>query len=407
MSFTGPQILLRALLIAACLAGAWFSAFGAIAGASRFAAPERALAADPRDGEAIVARLDRRLAVAPRAVKPETLRANGRRALAVQPLLPAALRQVGLSYETGRIDERAYPYFALAARMSRRERLTQLWLAGHALKQDDYDLAARRFDRLFRVSTGAQQLVFPRLDQIVTEPRMQAALAKVADRGTPWVREYLTYLLADGKRSRPAAGILAAMQHPAVIADISPLSQLLITQLAAAGEPAQAARLFDRMVREGVFIAPSGFFAPVATINRASGLPWQLAGTAAAAAEWRALGEKARALDFYADVAARQTVASQLRFERPGSYRARATVALARVPEGAALELTFSCGRSDPRPVWRLTAGREGAVGGGSFTIPATCPVQVFAWRAIGPASSDALEVRVTDLALVRELRKP
>lgn len=402
MSVIGPQIALRGILVAACCAGAWFSTFGAIAGASRIAAPARAVAADPRDGKAIVAVLDRKLAADPKAVEPKALRANGRRALAVQPLLPAGLRQIGLSYETGQVDERAYPYFALAERMSRREKLTQLWLAGHALKHDDYDLAATRFDRLFRVSTGARQLVFPRLDQIVAEPRMQSALAKAADRGTPWTREYLFYLLEKDPGSRPAAGMLEAMARPAAIRDISPLSQRLITQLAADGDPALAARLFDRMVRERVFTAPSEFFAPVTTITRASGLPWQLAGSAAAAAEWRAVGETTRALDIYAEAAERRTVASQLRFERPGRYRARVTVALARVPEGAALELTLTCGRDAAQSVWQLTQASERSISGTPFAIPSTCPVQVFGWRVIGPASSGALEIRVTDLALVR-----
>lgn len=405
MTANRSRSILRAIAMLACAWLAWQSAYAAIAQVARNNAPALALRFDAHEAEALVATTDRALALDPAALEPRQVMARARQALTAQALMPAALRQIGIAQDqsdkAATFDDAALPYFTLSQKMSRRDLVSQLWLAGYGIKKGSYDAAIEQFDRLFRTNEGVRDLIFPQLLPVVGEPGMQAALATVGDKGTPWIRELLFYLLRSGQHDRDVAGIVQKLRRPAAVADIGGITQQLIANFAAQGLNTDALRLFDRSAQGRILGTQSGYFAGRLPVNRANGMPWQLLGNSDVSADWRSGDGGRLRLDVYAANNARLEVARQVRFAGPGLYQIAVTLAEDNIGNGAYLEILLSCGSGQARQViWKSAERMPRTSVSAQFQIDGGCPAQLFALQAIGPERGEPLEVTISDIAI-------
>lgn len=308
-------------------------------------------------------------------------------ALRDQPLAADAIRQIGLARDAGRIAPTTRPYMALANEMSRRDGLTQIWLAQDHLTNGDVPRAMLHIDTVMRVSRQVQDLIFPILAQFSTSPGVARALALRSDAGAQWVADYLLYELANGGNREMISDVLKSVRRPGRLREIANISRETVRELAEAGDGAGAKALYRHAWRSG--------FLDEGEVGSATG--WRLFDQAGAIAEWRGRGPD-RALDILAKPGASGIVAQQVRFDG-GRGLAEPGLINPRMPAGSRLLLTARCGPNS------VSAVAWSAVGTADESRPAVsrisgrslggCVALIYSIEVTGPRGGGQLAVSI------------
>ncbi len=392
------RLVTKALLVSGCIAAAAASCYFASVQSFLVSSPQLIGVLSPSEPRLLVRMADglfaldqQRLIEAQQKGEPLEIEGTGARqealalrALRQQALLPAALRQLGLARDRGRVDPASRPYLELVQRLSRRERVAQLWLAQDALKANRLDRAVGHLDTVFRTSPEAYDLIWPILLQAGEVPGLGTALARRSDMGAAWVGSYLRFLLDRNAGLGTLAEATGAIRRPTRLYYGSDIAAETVLQLMLDGQARRANTLFNQARRSGLLSAPTQSYAG----ESATALPWTLFGSAEAASEWRGTGRSSRKLDVLVEAGNRGAVARQVRFEQPGSYRWNASLDSPMLPPGARIEITFDCpGGAPPMVVWSARAGADEAqpvITNRAFSIGRDCPAQTFAIELIG-----------------------
>ena len=123
--------------------------------------------------------------------------AASRRVLAVAPLNAGSYRRLGLLAEAGNRPREARALMLSAARWSRRDELTQVWLMLDGLKRADFDGALMRADLVLRQWWQLESVVFPVLKEDLGDPRLRAATVRMMARSPSWRPGFLRALAYD------------------------------------------------------------------------------------------------------------------------------------------------------------------------------------------------------------------
>lgn len=326
--------------------------------------------------------------------KPEVLtraRAGALAALRRSPVNVEAVRTLGFIAEVERNEVAAARLFKHAERLSRRDRLTQLWFIEYYSRKGDIGRTLHHYDTTLRTSRESRALLFPVLIQASSNPELSGPISDLlATRPLQWWIDFAMQLIDEGRNPTQIAAILNPVLDPR-----DPLERdlvgKLIGRLAGAGSYDLAwttyanamrragSQLPRTLVRDGDFSAKS-IYPP---------LEWQLVSEPDLYASLgsRPDRESDNMLELTALNGRSGEVARQLLYLPAGSYLL--TFEAGEKPSDWSGQVVVSvlCARKDGSQLVSLSAydrgGRQGLRSGG-FTVASGCAAQ---WLSIRTAS--------------------
>jgi hypothetical protein len=165
--------------------------------------------------------------------------AAARRALRAEPLAPEPLwilATVSPGDQAGRL-------LRLGERVTPRSLDLQLMLIEEAVARGDVPGAVAHYDRALSIAPGSSQVLFPILRQAIASPAIATALVPYLRADRPWVRDFLTYAIAEPQRRDWVADLFARYGGARAVPAHGPLESALIVRLVESGfyDQAQAA----------------------------------------------------------------------------------------------------------------------------------------------------------------------
>ena len=118
-----------------------------------------------------------------------------RQSLVQRIFSPQPLRLLGAASGGLQFDPRSLPLFKLAEKTSRRDLPTQLYLISVDARAKRVKPTLARMDRALRVSKVGRQQLYPILAQQLAVPDSRAAIAQLVDDKTPWLPDFLSYVI--------------------------------------------------------------------------------------------------------------------------------------------------------------------------------------------------------------------
>ena len=154
--------------------------------------------------------LAERLAAADRGRAGESAR-WARAALTRDPVNAVAARQLGLAMALSGDEDGAARAFAYAARLSRRDLPTQLWLIEDAVRRGEVTQALRHYDLALRVGGEADTLLLPVLVKAADDPTVAPRLAELLRRRPSWRMRFADQLIYDGLKTPGQARLIPVL----------------------------------------------------------------------------------------------------------------------------------------------------------------------------------------------------
>lgn len=357
------------------------------------------MCADPRADARIAGRC------ALRAIKPGTSaadRAAARRlamgALRRDPTVVDAVIALGTDAALDNDANAARRYFAYAETLSRREIQTQLWAIEDAVSRNDIPAALRHYDIALRRSIPAREILFPILASALVEPEVRAGLVRTFAAHPRWGGAFLFDAARRGSEPEATAAFFAALAR-AGIAPPDSASAVLIDTLLARGlvDPAWAYYASMRKGADRRRARDPGFTAEL--LSRA-------------AFDWQTLGEAG----VFTSIE-RRDGGGVFAFSVPPGENGLLLRQMQVLPAGRYALTGHALGIPQPesaRPYWELSCQNGRALGravlpgpadtraafGGTFTVPADCPVQYLSLIAKPSDTNAGMDGEIYDAAL-------
>lgn len=219
-----------------------------VAGEFRGSAPQLALRFVPVDAEARAKLASALASNNPLLAARQAARALAHDAILRDPIAPVAMRALGaaraMDGSSDQDQDEAAKLFREAERLSRRDQLTQLWLAEHHLRRDQVPEALRHFDTALRTSSTGQDTLFSLLAFASSDHRVaDAVIARMREK-PHWAMDFASFLTGGQAPPEPAGYILRNTLDPS-IPDEMALIEAMMQRFAATGEYRLAAELHD------------------------------------------------------------------------------------------------------------------------------------------------------------------
>jgi hypothetical protein len=222
------RVIIIALALAlACLVG-WRVVVTGMAHLYANDDPERALAWDPHQPAALLARAEHQLADHQPKAAAQTARALLRR----EPLQAQAFRILGAAADAEHDTAHARIFYTLAVRYAPRDPRGRSWIINDQLRAHRYSEAMSNIDIMLRTSPGQGAQAFPIMADLAVSPEFARALAHTLSGAPLWREGMLDVLLARGTD-------VAVNQVHAALQTRGGLS------------PQEAGRWVDRLLAEG------------------------------------------------------------------------------------------------------------------------------------------------------------
>lgn len=406
-------ITLRGVIIAAPLVLLAVLAFAvavqvSVAGEFRSKAPQLALKFMPLDAEA---RAKLAGAVASNNPLPEArqaARALARDALRRDPISPVAVRALALARATegsSTTDQAAAAkLFQEAERLSRRDQVTQIWLAEYYMRQDQVPQVLQHFDVALRTSSSGWDALFPLLAAASADRRVADALVERMRERPPWALPFVRHLLEGQIQPAAASYIVRSTLDPKVPDELA-LIRAMLQRFSAIGEYRLAQQLYDQFGLAGesgpALINDGGFDSQTGTLP----FTWLFLEEADLWAAPGSLEGGNRVLMLSASSGRSGDLASQLVQLPAGKYRVAAR--FGNVPREAYQRPTLNvrCAEGTKAPLAMLRPPQAGSAVqqiATTFSVPGNC---VFQWILVSLAGPDTQAVDQTwidDVAITR-----
>jgi hypothetical protein len=282
----------------------------------------------------------------------------------------------------------AVKLFAEAERLSRRDLVTQIWLAEFNLRRGDIPAVLGHLDVALRTSEAGEESLFPLLVAVSSDRRLADALARRMRARPNWAEPFGNYLL--GGQVPPAiSAYIFENALDSKNADDLKLIESLMQRLADAGETGLLGEVADhfKLAPKGSTPVTNGGFESTAGLRP---FTWSLTGDTDlwAAPELGPRGGNVLALN--ASSGQSGDLARQLVQLRPGRYRLSADVG--NVPDEIYLRptLTVRCADGDRAQLVTLKPASEGPNAqrmGTTFVVPQGCSLQ---WLAVSMSGTDS-----------------
>lgn len=138
------------------------------------------------------------------------------RALLQDATAVAAVGTLGLVAQLNGNAARAARLFEYAARLTRRDLPTELWLIEDAVRQGNIPGALRHYDIALRTQPGAGEILFPVLATASTDPAIALSLTKTLQKKPLWSESFITYLAINTKSPVQTAGLFQQLSASGV-----------------------------------------------------------------------------------------------------------------------------------------------------------------------------------------------
>lgn len=365
-----PILLLAALLFTITLRSSIADAFQA-------GRPDWALSWRPDHAGASAAMAHRLIA----AGRIEDGRRMAERAIGRDPVQANAYSALALAAESAGHAARATRLMAVAHALSRRERVTEMWLIRQSIRSADYPAAVRHFDIAMRTSARRSADLMPLLVVATQDARLVPALAPVLARDPNWKAPFLMNLAINGPNAVHAARLSRGRLDPGQPEERAVLARLIARldyerrydlawsfyREARPGTPELAAS----SLRDSEFAGVAGF----------PPFDWQLTEQAdlTALRERRRDGGPGFALALLAEGGRTGEVARQLVRLSPGTYQIQFDAGAIPANPLDRPRISLLCAGT-MTPFAQLRPGRAGEATqrvSGSFTVPPTCRWQL------------------------------
>lgn len=150
------------------------------------------------------------------------------------PINVEAARNLAMAAEAERDQAATARLFDLASAMSRRDRLTQIWLIRRAIENGDYEAAMRGLDIAMRTSERAPEYLGPIVVAATADRRILPPLARTLDNNPTWRGDLLRMLVYAGPNLQHVALLIRGRLDPSIPGERTTLQAFL-----------------DRLVRQG------------------------------------------------------------------------------------------------------------------------------------------------------------
>lgn len=395
--------ILTALAIA--LVGGWLALALAVSGITRSKSPQVALMFMPGESNALGNRADQLFLTNP-TNPPAVITQLARNALEHQAVNPKALRLLGYNAEAKGDSERALTLIKMAARLSRREPGTQLWMIEHYAQANDTENTLNHYDILLTTKPDTQALLFPRLSNAIQDAPIRAALLPYLLQDKGWTSSFLWHAInTDKDLSNVVNLIMEAKGFPKNKPGVETSREQelsLLGRLVGENRFANARRIYALVPGATLALLTNPAFSEYDRDARFGVMGWRILDDPNAGGGF--IGKKREgkpALSIFASSASTQTVASRLLYLQPGSYHLAVTLAQYEPGDDGYVQFRLRCPTSEAAtPLW--TFGIDPKRNTGQFDVPANCPVQFLDIIASGGKGQLGLEATISSVTITR-----
>lgn len=212
--------------------------------------PERALAWDPHQPAALLARAERQLA----DHQPQAAARTARELLRREPLQAQAFRVLGDAADAEHDTSQARQFYRLAVRYAPRDPRSRAWIIDDQIRSGRYGEALSNIDIMLRTSPPQGAHLFPIMARLAVNPDFARALAHTLSTNPQWRASMLGVLLAKGSD-------VAVNQVHSALQTLGGLS------------PEESGRWVDRLIAEGRWGEAYSYWASGLSLKPGTSLP--------------------------------------------------------------------------------------------------------------------------------------
>lgn len=390
------------LLTGATLLVAYFSATDAVVNVVHSRLPSAALTIDGDDPVALVRDAQIRLTTGKRIEGgPSQIFEIARRSILELPLNAPALRLYGLVSSANSDLAGVRDQMALSDRMSRRDSASQLWLIEDAVARNDVAAALRHYDVALRINESSRALLYPVLTDALQEPIIRTRFLPYMTEQPPWLESFLRHAVSNSRDPRAVADLARqAGGFPQGDAYAS-LDTELLRRLVAEGYYEAAIAHFRRIPGADPATLASLQITPASTVEALKPISWEpysIAGISPIL-----VGSDNGGIEIESDIDSGYVgpVARKLLALPPGRHALRAEMRGEGFGPGDTVVWSLSCGGEANLLDQAEEIEREFSVSA-SFTVPASCPVQILTVSAKTGFNSGGATLVLAEAALVQ-----
>jgi hypothetical protein len=119
----------------------------------------------------------------------------GRRALRAQSLNAPALRLLAVHFQMKGDTKKADELIGLAAKVTRRDTLSQLWLAQQASERGDSKAVMYHYNIVLRTNSNTHAFLLPQITKLLEDQNYQSAFVPYLSQGTLWLPGFLNFAI--------------------------------------------------------------------------------------------------------------------------------------------------------------------------------------------------------------------
>jgi catechol 2,3-dioxygenase-like lactoylglutathione lyase family enzyme len=332
---------------------------------------------DPRNGRAAARLSEQMLATEALGGSTQLSTQLALTALRHDPTAVEAVSTLALQLQMRGDAARSDALFAYGGQLSRRELRPQLWAIEEAVSRGDIRGALGHYDVALRTSRGAQDLLFPILENALREPMVRRPLLETLARQPVWTRAFINHVAITV--SDPASTVAFMQAAETLGLPVQEAERTAVVNAIASRGSHNLAWQYYSSFRDGVQRDRSRDPGFQGTEDNPAVFDWVPRNEFGAIASIQG-GTDGGALDYFTPSTGGGVLLEQVQMLPPGSYRLTG--------RSAAIEAT-----PDEAPYWTLTCvggtelGRvnvpnsqiNGGAFGGTFRVRGGCPVQVLA----------------------------
>lgn len=203
--------IVRGLIVIITAILAWFAFSNAVVNVTRIGNPSLALQFAYRDAGATAATVDETLANVKSISELLGTESAAKRSLIGQAVNARALRQLGVVAEAKGDIKSARALVTLAAKMSRHDVGSQIWLINDAVSRENAGSALTHFDTALRTTETSSITLLPILIAATEEPSLIEPLANILKVAPPWRYPFYVGLIDKGPSAENMLRLYSAL----------------------------------------------------------------------------------------------------------------------------------------------------------------------------------------------------
>jgi hypothetical protein len=366
--------------------------------------PELALKYAPNNSLALSSKGDLIWTTNPEKAGDPLIADLGRRALRAQSLNAPALRLLAVYFQMKGDVKKADELIGLATKVTRRDTLSQLWLAQQASERGDAKAVMYHYNIVLRTNAKARNFLFPQVAKLLEDQSYHPAFTPYLSQDNAWLPEFLNFVvLSSDHYPALANAILASRGLPANGIQYRSYEKLIISQLITSQQYPLAQRFYLSL--KG---ATPKTFRTVAlnadtTDPKFAPINWRFETGSGAGAN---IAQRGGQFEITASASAANSgvVAQKMLFLEAGTYKLSQQVNLSSLGKGASASWIIRClyqGDSSIILSEQMPKSISAKNLTATFVIPAGCNNQSIELALIGGDDSEGVEMSVSRLNLI------